>query len=49
MNLPNKLTIFRVILVPVFLIFLLGPFGYWSNIVAAIVFIVASATDMLDG
>lgn len=49
MNLPNKLTIFRVILVPVFLIFLLGLFGYWSNIVAAIVFIVASATDMLDG
>lgn len=49
MNLPNKLTIFRVILVPVFLIFLLRPFGYWSNIVAAIVFIVASATDMLDG
>lgn len=49
MNLPNKLTIFRIILVPVFLIFLLGQFGYWANIVAAVIFIAASATDMLDG
>lgn len=49
MNLPNKLTIFRIVLVPVFLIFLLGQFGYWANIVAAVIFIAASATDMLDG
>ena len=50
MNLPNKLTIFRVMLIPVFLVFLflqdVIPFGKW---IALVVFIVASLTDLADG
>lgn len=50
MNLPNKLTIFRVILIPFFVFFLLAPYfpGYGKYIAVAI-FIVASLTDMADG
>ena len=50
MNLPNKLTVLRVLMIPVFLFFLLvdvaGPAGKW---IAAAVFILASLTDFLDG
>ena len=50
MNLPNKLTLFRVILIPFFCFFLLsGLFGRAGSIIALIIFIVASLTDMLDG
>ncbi len=50
MNLPNKLTLFRVILIPFFVFFLLAPYfeGY-GNYIAVGIFIVASLTDMLDG
>ena len=50
MNLPNKLTIFRVILIPFFVFFLLAPYfeGY-GNYIAVAIFIVASFTDFLDG
>ena len=50
MNLPNKLTIFRVILIPFFVFFMLAPYfeGY-GNYIAVAIFIVASLTDMLDG
>lgn len=50
MNLPNKLTLFRVILIPFFAFFLLAPYftGY-GNYIAVAVFIVASITDFLDG
>ena len=50
MNLPNKLTLFRVILIPFFVFFLLAPYftGY-GNYIAVAVFIVASITDFLDG
>lgn len=45
MNLPNKLTIGRVIAVPIFVIlYILGYYGF-----AFIIFIAASITDMLDG
>lgn len=50
MNLPNKLTMFRVILIPFFVFFLLAPFfPDYGNYVAVAVFIVASLTDLLDG
>ena len=49
MNTPNKLTMLRVILIPFFVVFLLGNFGTWSKWVALAIFIVASLTDMLDG
>ena len=48
MNTANKLTILRVILVPVFMAFLLME-STWAHIVALVVFIIASLTDMLDG
>lgn len=51
MNLPNKLTLLRVILIPFFVFFYLGgdilPFD--GAYVAAIIFIVASLTDLFDG
>lgn len=50
MNLPNKLTIFRVILIPFFVIFLMLPqFSTYGHYIALVIFIVASLTDMLDG
>lgn len=45
MNLPNKLTVGRMIAVPFFVVFYI--MGY--NIAATLIFIVASATDWLDG
>jgi CDP-diacylglycerol--glycerol-3-phosphate 3-phosphatidyltransferase len=50
MNLPNKLTIFRVILIPFFVFFLLSnAAGDMSKWIALAIFIIASLTDMLDG
>ena len=51
MNLPNKLTLLRVILVPVFMIFYLCDFGlgYWRYLIAAVIYIIAACTDFLDG
>ncbi len=50
MNLPNKLTMFRVILIPFFVaIFLARPFGDASDWIALAIFVVASLTDLLDG
>ena len=50
MNLPNKLTIFRVILIPFFVFFLLAPyFQEYGKYIATAIFIVASLTDMADG
>lgn len=50
MNLPNKLTILRVILIPFFVFFMLAPYfeGY-GNYIAVAIFIIASFTDFLDG
>lgn len=51
MNLPNKLTVLRVILIPFFVVLLLMEGGASQTLryVSAAVFIVASLTDMLDG
>lgn len=50
MNLPNKLTMFRIILIPFFVVFLLAqPVGAASRWIALVIFIVASLTDLLDG
>ena len=46
MNLPNRLTILRIFLIPFFLFFMLSDFSKW---IALIIFVVASLTDMLDG
>lgn len=50
MNLANKLTILRIFLIPIFMIFLLNridiPYG---ASIAAVIFIIAAITDALDG
>lgn len=48
MNLPNKLTVGRIVLVPFFVAGLLIEFPL-NSLVALIIFIIASITDMLDG
>ncbi|WNS77244.1 CDP-diacylglycerol--glycerol-3-phosphate 3-phosphatidyltransferase [Bacillus sp. DTU_2020_1000418_1_SI_GHA_SEK_038] len=60
MNLPNKITISRICLIPVFLIIMLVPFSWGdvtmlgatlpvTHLIGALVFIFASATDWVDG
>jgi CDP-diacylglycerol--glycerol-3-phosphate 3-phosphatidyltransferase len=54
MNLPNKLTILRTIMIPFFLVALLcdekyGGFIPYGNWIALVIFALASLTDMLDG
>lgn len=50
MNLPNKITMFRVVLIPFFILFMLCPvLGGADKYVAAAIFITASITDFIDG
>jgi len=49
MNLPNKLTVLRLVLVPVILVVMLLPYTWYTNLIAALIFGIASYTDMLDG
>ena len=51
MNLPNKLTTLRVIMIPFFVLFMLldGGVSQTYRYIAAVIFIVASFTDLLDG
>ena len=51
MNLPNKLTILRIIMIPFFVLFMLldGGVSQTYRYIAAVIFIVASFTDLLDG
>lgn len=48
MNVPNKLTVVRIVLAPVFLLLLTIEFPF-HNLLAGVVFGVAAFTDMLDG
>lgn len=48
MNLPNKLTLFRIFLIPLFVIVMMINFKYRYSI-ACLIFIVASVTDYFDG
>lgn len=48
MNLPNKLTVLRIILAPLFLVVLMLDFPH-HYIIAAVLFVTASLTDMADG
>jgi len=47
-NIPNVLTICRLFFIPFLVIFILFD-SSWSNIVSAVIFIVASITDYIDG
>lgn len=49
MNLPNKLSLLRIFLVPVMLFFYLATFIPFGKIIALIIFVLAAFTDMLDG
>lgn len=60
MNLPNKITVSRILLIPLFLIVMLYPFSWGemsllgtelpvTHFVGALIFILASATDWVDG
>ena len=50
MNLPNKLTVLRVCMIPFFVVFMLTDLGgTYGNYIALEIFVVASLTDLLDG
>lgn len=47
-NLPNSISLFRVLMVPVFMVFLLADIP-GGDVVALVVFVVAAASDLVDG
>ena len=49
MNLPNKLTVLRLILVPIFVVVMMISSALWASALGLVLFIAASLTDMLDG
>lgn len=51
MNLPNKLTVLRVIMIPFFVVALMlqGGENHTLRLAAAVIFIIAGLTDLLDG
>lgn len=49
MNLPNKLTILRIFMIPFFVLFLLNDNIPYNNIIAVVIFAIACITDALDG
>ncbi len=49
MNLPNKLTMFRVVLIPFFVVFMMVDITPVDKWITLAIFIVASLTDLLDG
>lgn len=50
MNLPNKLTVLRIIMIPMVMVFILLPVeGSWNLFVGAALFLIATLTDFADG
>ena len=49
MNLPNKLTVARIIMVPFFVVFLVNVTIPHHFLIAGLIFALASFTDLLDG
>ena len=50
LNLPNKITLTRIFMIPMFVLFFyLDVMDGWNYLIAAIVFVLAAATDALDG
>lgn len=49
MNLPNKITVFRMCMVPVFVVLMLVDTIPYNNVIAAVVFVVAALSDAVDG
>ena len=50
MNLPNKLTVLRMIMIPFFVVFMLTDLGgTYGKYIALAIFVIASLTDLLDG
>ena len=48
LNIPNLLTLFRILLIPIFVLFFYLPFS-WHYLASALIFAVAAVTDWLDG
>lgn len=48
MNTANKITILRILMIPIFMVVLMIDFAY-NDLVAALIFVVAAATDGVDG
>ena len=49
MNLPNKLSVMRLCMVPVFVVVMMATDALWANLVGCALFGAAAFTDMLDG
>ena len=49
MNLPNKLTVMRILMVPAVVVLMLAFEGTWSDIAAAACYLIAAITDFFDG
>lgn len=49
MNLPNKITVCRICLIPLFVFFYMADFVPYGKLIAAILFATACFTDFLDG
>ncbi|MBR3309104.1 MAG: CDP-diacylglycerol--glycerol-3-phosphate 3-phosphatidyltransferase [Lachnospiraceae bacterium] len=49
MNLPNKLTILRLVFIPFYVFFVMTDFFSFTSHVALVIFLLASFTDTLDG
>jgi CDP-diacylglycerol---glycerol-3-phosphate 3-phosphatidyltransferase len=59
-NLPNKITVSRILMIPIFMVLMLVPFNWgdfylgdhsipYAHLLAALIFIIASITDWVDG